>query len=130
MRGLRVALWVIGVFQLVLGAGFLLAPVQMAQVFGLVPTAPGWANWLFAMMGVRFLGYGYGMFVAARSPRDRLPWIDTMIAIQAVDWVATMIALHRGFIHLPQVTPAAVAPVFFILALLWWHPRRRRFQES
>jgi hypothetical protein len=124
VRALRVTLIVIGAFQLVLGALFLAAPAGAAQLFGLHPAAPPWVNWLFAMMAARFLGYAYGMFAAARAPRVHVGWIDTMIVIQAVDWIATLGYLAAGDVSLRQVSTAAFAPVFFIGALLWFHPRR------
>lgn len=125
MRNLRRTLIVVGIFQIFFGILFLAAPVASASLFKLEPAAPAWANWLFAMMGVRFLGYGYGMFAAARDPLGRVAWIDTMIVIQAVDWLATLGYLIAGELTLAQVTTAAIAPLLFIIALLVWHPRRR-----
>ncbi|MDJ0344903.1 hypothetical protein QMK19_30370 [Streptomyces sp. H10-C2] len=124
MRALRVTLVTVGVFQLALGALFLVAPGASAEVLGLRPAAPAWANWLFAMMAARFLGYAYGMFAAARAPRERVGWIDTMIVVQAIDWTATLAYLAASELTLRQVSTAAFAPVLFIGALLWFHPRR------
>lgn len=124
-RPLRITLYTIAFFQFALGAAFLAAPVGMARLLGL-PTAPGWTNWLFAMMAARFLGYGIGMVVAARDPRRHRLWIDTMIMIQGVDWLATVIHVAQGDVTLRQVTTAAVLPVVFILALFVLRPRRRR----
>lgn len=124
MRVLRITLIVIGFFQLALGALFLVAPGPAASLLDLSPAAPPWVNWLFAMMAARFLGYAYGMFIAARSPRDHVGWINTMIVIQAVDWVATVAYLLKGDLSLRQVTTAVFVPVLFIGALLWFHPRR------
>ncbi|MEN1891209.1 hypothetical protein ACWDBO_44875 [Streptomyces mirabilis] len=124
MRALRATLVTVGIFQLALGVLFLLAPVAGAQALGLRPAAPAWANWLFAMMAGRFLGYAYGMFSAARAPRQRVGWIDTMIVIQAIDWTATLAYLATGDLSLSQVSTAAFAPALFIGALLWFHPRR------
>lgn len=124
MRALRVTLVIVGVFQLILGALFLVAPGASAEVLGLRPAAPPWVNWLFAMMAARFLGYAYGMFATARAPRVRVGWIDTMIVIQVIDWTATLGYLAAGDLTLRQVSSAAFAPVLFIGALLWFHPRR------
>jgi hypothetical protein len=126
MRLLRGTLIVIGVFQLVLGTVFLAAPTATAHLLHLRPAAAPWVNWLFAMMAVRFLGYAYGMFTAARNPARHRAWITSMIAIQAVDWLATVGYVAAGDLTLRQVTAAAVAPVLFIAALL----RTRRFYRD
>jgi hypothetical protein len=124
MRSLRISLHVIAATQVVLGVAFLLLPGRAERLLDLQPAAPAWANWLIAMLGARFLGYAVGMFVAARRPDRNLAWINTMIGIQVVDWIATMAYLADGELHLTQVGPAAVLPVLFVAALLWWHPRR------
>jgi hypothetical protein len=124
MRQLRISLYVIGASQLVLGVAFLLLPEVVEGLLDLTPNAPAWASWLIAMLGARFLGYAAGMFSAAQRPDRNLTWINTMIGIQVVDWVATMAYLVRGELHLTQIGPAAVLPVLFVVALLWWHPRR------
>ena len=124
MRPLRVTLVVIAVFQLTLGLLFLVSPGAAGTLFGLEPGAPPWAHWLFAMMAARFLGYAYGMLLAARDPVRSTGWIDSMVAVQVVDWVATLVYLAGGELTLAQVTTAAFMPVLFVAALLRWHPRR------
>jgi hypothetical protein len=124
MRPLKLTLAVIGAFQLVLGLAFLAAPDQVARQLGFEPAAPAWANWLLAMMAARFLGYAYGMFWSARHPRRAEAWIDSMIVIQAIDWLATLVYLRTGDVTLRQVTTASFMPVLFIGALAWFHPRR------
>jgi hypothetical protein len=124
MRPLRISLYAIGVSQLLLGAAFLLLPGIIEGLFDLRPGAPAWANWLIAMLGARFLGYAAGLFVAARQPERHLAWINTMIGIQVIDWIATVAYLARGELRLAQVGIAAALPLFFVGVLLWWHPRR------
>ena len=124
MRPLKLTLYVIGAFQLILGSAFLTAPTAVADQLGFTPAAPAWANWLLAMMAARFLGYAYGMFWSARHTRRAEAWIDTMIVIQAIDWIATLAYLHGGDVTLRQVTTASFMPVIFIAALIWFHPRR------
>ena len=115
-----------GVVQLVFGVLFTFTPTAAGGVLGLEPVAPPWAQWLFVMMGARFLGYGVGMFVAARDPGRHLTWIDTMIGIQVIDFVATIGFLAAGDLPFAHVTSAVVLPVVFVAGLLWWHPRRSR----
>ncbi|NDY92719.1 hypothetical protein [Ideonella livida] len=114
---LRGTLWFIAVVQFVLGAGFTLAPAQMAQSLGL-PPVPGWAHWMFAMMGARFLAVGAGMLLAARDPWRHRAWLGAMIGIQAIDGLATWAYLWAGTVTLAQVSTASFLPVVFI-ALLW-----------
>ena len=123
MRGLRITLITIGIFQLFFGVVFLVAPAATASLLGLRPAAPAWANWLFAMMAGRFLGYAFGMFAAARRPAAARAWIGTMIFVQAVDWIATIGYLATGHLALRQVTTAAFMPVLFIAGLLWFRSR-------
>ncbi len=118
-RSLTITLRVIAAFQFALGAAFLLAPSRAAHVLGLV-AAPGWVDWLLAMLAVRCIGYGAGMVAASRAPRRHRLWIQTMVAIQLIDWVATMVHLATGDVTLGQVTTAAVVPVLFAAVLGRW----------
>ncbi|MCB2177663.1 MAG: hypothetical protein KQH57_17785 [Actinomycetales bacterium] len=116
-RALRAVVRVVAAFQLVLGAAFLVAPGATASALGLAP-APGWTNWLFAMMAARFLGYGVGMLAVARDPGRHRLWLDTMIGIQVVDWVATAGHLAARDVTFAQVSTAAFLPVVFVAAML------------
>jgi len=115
MKILKVTLRVIGVVQLLLGA-LLLVPGLFASVVGLEAT-PEWVNWMFAMFAARSIGFGYGMFVAAGNPVRNLSWITAMIAVQAIDWVATIAYLVTGTVTISQVTTAAFLPLVFIALL-------------
>jgi hypothetical protein len=68
MRFMRAMLIIIGVIQILFGALLLVAPDAFSALFHLQPAAPGWVNWILAMSAARFVGYGIGMFVAARAP--------------------------------------------------------------
>ncbi len=75
-------------------------------------------------MGARFLGYAYGMLAAARNPVAHESWINAMIVIQVIDWVATVGYLMTGDLPAANVASALVLPVLFVAGLTWWHPRR------
>lgn len=124
MRALQVLLRFIGVVQLFFGVLFTFAPAAAATVFHLHPSAPGWVDWLFVMMGARFLGYGFGMFIAARDPLAHVAWINTMIVVQIADWLSTIGYLLAHDVSLSAVAPAAILPIVFVIGLLFWHPRR------
>ena len=115
MKILKPTLVIIGVVQLVLGIVFLV-PGLFASTMGL-EEPPDWVNWQFAMLGARFLGFAFGMFLASRDPRRHLAWIQAMIGIQAIDWVGTIAYLTTGAVTITQVTTAAFLPLVFIVIL-------------
>ncbi|MFC9893999.1 hypothetical protein ACFVMC_09920 [Nocardia sp. NPDC127579] len=124
MRSLRVILMVIAVSQLVLGVLFLAAPTLVRNIFQFETAEPGWTDWLMVMMGGRFLGFAYGMYLAARDPSRHVAWINAMIVVQAVDWIATVIHLATGDVRLTQVPTTVVMPVVAVVVLMWLHPGR------
>ncbi len=120
---LRYMLGFIGVVQVFFGLVFIFAPVQFANLVGL-PEAPSWALWIFTMFGARALGFGYGMFVAMRDPQRHAAWIQSMIAVQVVDWLGTAYFLLNGSMTLMQVSTAAFLPIIFVVTLVMRYPRR------
>jgi hypothetical protein len=125
MSRLRFLLRFIGVVQLFFGVLFTVAPARAGALLGLEPSATSdWVQWLFLMMGARFLGYGVGMLVAARDPMRHQSWINTMIGIQVIDWAGTVGYLLAGDLPVIRVASALILPVVFVAGLLWWHPRR------
>jgi hypothetical protein len=117
--------WFIAVVQFILGFGFLFAPSVMARSLGLA-AAPEWTNWLFGMMAARFIGFGYGMIVAARNPEASVPWIKAMIGVQVIDWLVTVYYLWDGAVSLVQVNTASFFPILFIAFLWAFSPLRRQ----
>ena len=120
---LQIMLGAIGVVQVILGIIFLFAPAQFATVLGLA-VIPAWVPWMFAMFGARALGFAYGMFLAMRRPEENRAWIGAMIAVQAIDWIATIYFVLQGVVTLPQVSGAAFLPIIFIIVLVTRYPRQ------
>jgi hypothetical protein len=123
-RPLQIVLAFIGVVQLVLGVVFALAPAQFGAVLGLT-AAPTWVYWMFGMLSARALGFAYGMFLAARDPERHIGWIQAMIGVQAIDWLATMYFVLAGAVTLAQVTTASFLPLVFIGLLVGFYPRQQ-----
>lgn len=119
---LRITLGLIAAFQIALGLLFIVAPGLYAQLVGL-PRAPAWTAWIFGMFGARALGYAVGLIVAMRDPQRHRLWIVTMIGIQAVDWVLTVMLILQGALTLTQASTAAFMPVLFVIALALTVPR-------
>jgi hypothetical protein len=123
MRVMRAALITIGIIQILFGATLLVRPATLQTLLHLQPAAPAWVNYILAMSAARIIGYGIGMFVAARAPWRHRVWINTMIAIQAVDFIATAAYLANGVLPLGHVAAGVVLPWLWI-AVLGWARRR------
>jgi hypothetical protein len=123
VSALRITLGAIGVVQVILGIIFLFAPAQFGSVLGLA-VIPAWVPWMFAMFGARALGFAYGMFLAMRQPEEHRAWIGAMIAVQAIDWLATIYFVLQGVVTLPQVSGASFLPIIFIVVLITRYPRQ------
>ncbi len=120
---LRINLGVIAFFQIALAIVFLFIPGPFAAAIGL-PDAPQWTYWMFAMFSARALGYAVGMILAIREPLAHRSWIITMVGVQAIDWIATLVFIGAGAITLAQASTAAFIPVIFIVLALATLPRR------
>jgi hypothetical protein len=116
MRVLRATMIAVGIIQILTGAIFLVSPARYAELLHLQPSGPAWVNRLLAMCGARFVGYGIGMFVAARAPWRNRVWIGTMIAIQVVDFIAIAGYLADG-VASPRQFPVVVLPLLWIALL-------------
>jgi hypothetical protein len=110
--------------QIVLGVIFILSPGTFPAFLGL-PPAPSWTDWMFAQFWARALGFDFGMLIALRDIRRHAPWLAAMIGVQAIDWIATILAVETGKVTLAQVSTAAFLPVLF-MAVLALELRRQR----
>jgi hypothetical protein len=129
MRILRATLIVIGIIQISCGAMYLVTPGAVAGSLQLQPAAAPWVNWLLATAGARFIGYGIGMFAAARAPSRHPVWINTMIAIQAVDFLATLGYLANGVLPAHHFALTLWLPLLWVVLLSWASLRSRTAAE-
>lgn len=122
MKKLQGLLMVIGVVQLVLGVGFLVAPSALMGAMGLsVP--PHDVNYMLGMLGARFVAYGIGMFWIARNPEENVFWIYNMLFIQVIDLAVGVVYTANGTLPLAvSAFPMFNATVFIIL-LWFWRPK-------
>ena len=66
---------------------------------------------MFAMLGARALGFAYGMLIAQRDVVRYASWLVAMIIVQALDWVATLVALTAGKVTLAEVSTTPFLPI-------------------
>lgn len=128
-RVLKGTVLFVAVVQFILGAGYLFAPHAFHAAIGL-EGLPDWAAWPMAMNGARFILFGFGMLMVFRNPFANRSWIQAMILVQAIDWIATMYYVFKGVVTLTQVSSAAFLPVLFIVLLLTTYPRCKETNNS
>jgi len=119
---LRITLVVIAIAQFVAGLLYMFFPGMLAESLGL-PETPQWSYWVFALFGARCLGYAVGMILAVRDPLKYRAWIITMIGVQAIDWIATLVFIGSGALTVAQAPLSVFMPVVFIVLLLVTMPR-------
>jgi hypothetical protein len=124
----RATITLIALVQIALGVIFTLSPGMFPAIMGL-PAAPAWTDWIFAQFGARALGFAFGMLLALRDTRRYASWIAAMIGVQAIDWIATILAVTAGKVTLAQVSTAALLPILFI-AVLGAELRRQRVSSA
>ena len=110
--------------QLVLGVIFIFAPSTFPQLMGLAP-APAWTEWIFGQYGARCLGFALGLGLALSDLQKNATWLVTMILVQTIDWVVTVVLLADGTLHLSQVATAPFLPLIFIAVLVIELKRQR-----
>ncbi len=101
-----------------LGGLYLFAPAFFIEWQELGPITED-MGYPLAMLAGRFLVYGVGMFVIARSPQANAFWLDGMIAIQLVDLAAGVFYVTTGVVPFA----AAMVPMFnatLFTVLMFW----------
>ncbi|WP_374023717.1 hypothetical protein [Mycobacterium sp. HNNTM2301] len=119
MRIERSLLIVIGVIQIICGAIYLAVPSAVGAMLGVTAAAPPWVGFVLATAGARFIGYGIGMFAAAKNPPRYRLWLTTMLGIQCVDLVASLIYAANGILPTRHFLPGAALPLLWIGLLGW-----------
>ena len=119
---LRITLVVIALAQFVAGLLYTFFPGMLAESLDL-PETPQWSHWVFAVFGARCLGYAVGLILAIRNPPKYRAWIVTMVGVQAIDWIATLVYIAVGALTVAQAPLSVFMPVVFIVLLLATMPR-------
>ena len=124
MTRLKVLLYIVAASQLVLGALTLFAPGPFFAWMGLsVPPADN--QYMLAMLAARFLAYGAGFVMLARSAEPDPFWIRNMVLVQAIDFAAGLYYVATGVIGLSVAAFPMVNAALFGVLLWLWTPRER-----
>ena len=122
---LRVTALITGLFQIIGGLGYLLAPAAVNSIYGLT-VSPAGTTYPFLLIGGRFLALGFGSMLVVRDPWANRGWIQAIIAVQALDGIVTVSGTLAGTMALGQGTPAPFMPLLWVVLLLVGYPRGDR----
>lgn len=125
MRLLQIALALIALTQISYGAVLLVDPAILVRVLGTTDPVPVWADYILFTAGARFIGYGIGMLAAAYQPTRHRLWITTMIMIQLVDLIATLVFCADDQLSVHRVGMTILLPAIWVavLATTLWRSR-------
>ncbi len=116
-----VVCYIIAASQFILGALFLFAPQFFMEIQGFSAIGAD-IGYTLSMLAGRFLVYGVGMVLIAREPVKYRPWLDGMIAIQAIDLLGGLYYTGAGIVSLAVSGIAMFDAALFIALLLWIRP--------
>lgn len=114
---LKPFLWLIAASQFVLAALTLFLPLTFFHWMGLTVPAPD-NGYMIGMLGARFLAYGLGMAMLARSDQPSRFWLANMALIQALDFALGAVYLARGTLPASVVLFPMVNAALFTCGLL------------
>jgi hypothetical protein len=57
------------------------------------------------------------MILCLRNTKRYASWLTAMLFVQALDWIATILAVEAGKVTLTQAGGAAFLPVLFMIVL-------------
>ncbi|OBB81471.1 hypothetical protein A5760_16430 [Mycobacterium colombiense] len=130
MRIERAILATVGIIQIICGTMYLARPTAVGAMLGAASAAPPWVNFVLATAGARFIGYGIGMLAAAKAPPRHQLWITTMLGIQSVDLVATLIYVANGSLPDRHFLFGAALPLLWVGLLGWVSLRIRTMAHA
>lgn len=123
MKKLKIALYVVGVLQIVLGIMALFFPTFFAQTVMELSPVHSDIGYPFGMLASRLLVFGVLMFIIARCPEKNVLLINAMIAIQAIDLLAGIFYVSTGEVALSSAAAALFNATWIMVLLSLWKPK-------
>jgi hypothetical protein len=123
MKKLRIALYIIGTAQIILGMLALVAPGFFIETaMKLTATSPD-MGYPLGMLASRFLVLGAGMFIIAKNPAEHLLLINGMIVIQVIDLLVGIFYTATGVVSISASGLPMFDALLFIVLLSLWKPK-------
>lgn len=128
MKKVNVLLFVVGIFQVVLGLLYMLMPSATLHWMGHSAVA-GDIAYPLGMLSSRFLVYGVLLVLASRSPAEHRLLILGMMWIQVIDLAAGLYFTLHGTVGI-SLSGFPMFNATVITLLLWlWMPSHRQTEQ-
>ena len=123
IRGLKIALIVYGVIGILLGLALLVAPYQVASMFGFGEIAD-YVPYYMALLGISFIAPSFWLIVAGRDPLRHITWVKFAILWSILGLVAGLYSIAKGAVDFSQAGPGIIIDAVFAVAFLVLYPYR------
>ena len=125
MRGLKIALVVFGILNIVCGAAFIIAPYQLASMYGFGEIG-GYMLYLMSGLGVSFIAPSVWLILASRDPIRNITWVKFAILWCVLSVVVSLYSIAQGSVSFSQAGFGIILDGVFAIAFFAFYPYRGR----
>ena len=124
VRGLKVALFVYGVLQALLGIAFIFVPVWVGTMFGFTEVAD-LAAYLVTMLGGGLVAAAFLLILTGLDPLGNTLGLKFAIVWSALGAVTQLYSMSQGIVSFGQAGVGTILDAIFALIFLFLYPWRQ-----
>jgi len=124
IRGLKIALIVYGAIHILFGLAFIIAPYEVASMFGLGEIAT-YVPYLMALLGGCFIAVSVWFVVAGLDPLRHICLVKLAILWSALGVVTGLYSIVQGAVDCSQAGMGIILDAVFAVAFLALYPYRQ-----
>ena len=124
IRGLKIALIVYGAIHILFGLAFIIAPYQVATMFGLGEIA-AYVTYLLALLGGTFIAAAFLLIVAGKDPLGHITVVKFAILLATLGAVMGLYSIIRGAADFSLAGMGIIMDAVFAVAFLALYPYRK-----
>ncbi len=121
--GLKVALIVVAVRNILLGLAFIIAPYQLTSLLGIGQVAD-YVLYYMGLLGISLIAPAVWLIAAARDPIQHITWVKFAILVNILGVVVQLYSILQGTVDFSQIWAGIILDAVFGVALLVMYPYR------